>query len=57
MQEIQDLVILGLLKESPKHGYELKQIVDERMQQIAQITPGTVYYTLQRSKTTSKEKI
>lgn len=48
MQEIQDLVVLGLLKESPKHGYELKQIVDERMQQIAQITAGTVYYTLRR---------
>jgi DNA-binding PadR family transcriptional regulator len=48
MQEIQDLIVLGLLKESPKHGYELKQIVDERMQQIAKITSGTVYYTLRR---------
>jgi DNA-binding PadR family transcriptional regulator len=48
MLRIQDLVLLGLLKESPKHGYEIKQVVDERMQRIARITSGTVYYTLRK---------
>lgn len=48
MLQVQDLVLLGLLKESPKHGYEIKQVVDERMQRIARITSGTVYYTLRK---------
>ena len=48
MLHVQDLVLLGLLKESPKHGYEIKQVVDERMQRIARITSGTVYYTLRK---------
>jgi DNA-binding PadR family transcriptional regulator len=48
MVRVQDLILLGLLKESPKHGYEIKQIVDERMQRIASITSGTVYYTLRK---------
>lgn len=43
-----ELVILGLLKEGTKHGYELKQIIDERMALIAEITSGTVYYTLSK---------
>lgn len=48
MLHVQDLVLLGLLKESPKHGYEIKQVVDDRMQRIARITSGTVYYTLRK---------
>jgi DNA-binding PadR family transcriptional regulator len=48
MVRVQDLIVLGLLKESPKHGYEIKQVVDERMQRIASITSGTVYYTLRK---------
>lgn len=46
--KVQDLILLGLLRESPKHGYELKHIVNERMQHIASITSGTVYYTLKK---------
>ncbi|MCK5557470.1 MAG: PadR family transcriptional regulator [Candidatus Hydrogenedentes bacterium] len=48
MVHVQDLILLGLLKESPKHGYEIKQVVDERLQRIASITSGTVYYTLRK---------
>jgi DNA-binding PadR family transcriptional regulator len=44
--QIAELIILGLLKEGKKHGYEIKQIIDERMALIAEITSGTVYYTL-----------
>ena len=45
---VQDLIILGLLKEQPKHGYELKNVVDERLRYFAEITSGTVYYTLKK---------
>lgn len=48
MNNIQDLILLGLLKDGEKHPYEIKTIVDEQFQQIAQITAGTVYYTLNR---------
>ncbi|MBI2900583.1 MAG: PadR family transcriptional regulator [Planctomycetes bacterium] len=46
--QTQDLVILGLLMDGPKHGYELKQTIDSTLSEIAQITSGTVYYTLRR---------
>ena len=46
--QIAELIILGLLKEGEKHGYEIKQIIDERMALIAEITSGTVYYTLSK---------
>ncbi len=45
---VQDLILLGLLKESPKHGYDLKSLIDERLQYITHITSGTVYYTLKK---------
>lgn len=44
----QDLVLLGLLMERPLHGYEIRQIVDERMSHVASIPPGTIYYTLKK---------
>lgn len=46
--QFHDLIILGLLREGPKHGYELKHIIDERMALIAEITSGTVYYALSK---------
>lgn len=46
--QTQDLVILGLLMDGPRHGYELKQTIDSTLSEIAQITSGTVYYTLRR---------
>jgi len=44
--QTQDLVILGLLMDGPRHGYELKQTIDATLSDIAQISSGTVYYTL-----------
>jgi DNA-binding PadR family transcriptional regulator len=41
-----ELVLLGLLKEGPKHGYELKRIVDETISTFAPISAGSIYYTL-----------
>jgi DNA-binding PadR family transcriptional regulator len=32
----------------PLHGYELKSIVEDRLDQVAQITAGTLYYTLKK---------
>ena len=41
-----ELVLLGLLKEGPRHGYELKRIVDEKISTFAPISAGSIYYTL-----------
>jgi DNA-binding PadR family transcriptional regulator len=45
---VQDFILLGLLHEGPKHGYELKNIIDERLRYLTEITSGTVYYTLKK---------
>jgi DNA-binding PadR family transcriptional regulator len=45
---VQDLVLLGLLRERSLHGYEIMQIVKEQMSQVAEIAPGTIYYTLKK---------
>jgi len=41
-----ELVLLGLLKEGPRHGYEIKRIVDEKISTFAPISAGSIYYTL-----------
>ena len=41
-----ELILLGLLKEGPRHGYELKRIVDEKISIFAPISAGSIYYTL-----------
>jgi DNA-binding PadR family transcriptional regulator len=41
-------VLLGLLTERPKHGYELKREHDERLPGVKPIAYGQVYATLQR---------
>ncbi len=41
-----ELILLGLLKEGPRHGYELKRIVDEKISTFAPISAGSIYYTL-----------
>ena len=43
-----ELILLGLLKEGPKHGYELKRVVDEKISTFAPISAGSIYYTLKR---------
>src|SRR5688572_14209986 len=44
----QDLIILGLLSKADMHGYEIKQQIEERLSDIARVSPGTVYYTLKK---------
>ena len=41
-----ELILLGLLKEGPRHGYELKRIVDEKISTFAPIWAGSIYFTL-----------
>lgn len=41
-------VLLGLLIERPKHGYELKREYDDRLPGVKPIAYGQVYATLQR---------
>jgi len=42
------LVILGLLRERPLYGYELKQIVEEHMGDWTNIAFGSIYYALDK---------
>jgi len=42
------LVILGLLREKPLYGYELKQIVEERMGDWTSIAFGSIYFALDK---------
>ncbi|MBU4561586.1 PadR family transcriptional regulator [bacterium] len=41
-----ELILLGLLKEGPRHGYELKRIIDEKISTFAPLSSGSIYYTL-----------
>ena len=41
-----ELILLGLLKEGPRHGYVLKRIVDEKISAFASLSSGSIYYTL-----------
>ena len=42
------LVILGLLQERPLYGYELKQIIEERMGDWTSIAFGSIYFALSK---------
>ena len=42
----QELIFLGLLKESPKHGYEIKKTIKEFLSLFAGIEVQSVYYPL-----------
>lgn len=43
-----DRIMLGLLEEAPRYGYELKQVYDERFGRERQINAGQVYRVLAR---------
>jgi len=43
----QELVILGLLKDKPRHGYEIKKQIREFMTYFAGLEYESIYYTLQ----------
>lgn len=40
------LVILGLLRQQPLHGYELKQIIEDEMEDWTSIAFGSIYFAL-----------
>lgn len=42
------ITLLGFIEEKPRSGYALKQDIEERLEHILEITPGTLYYTLKR---------
>jgi DNA-binding PadR family transcriptional regulator len=42
------LVILGLLRERPLYGYELKQIIEEHMGDWTNIAFGSIYFALKK---------
>lgn len=42
------LVILGLLRENPLYGYELKQIIEEHMGDWTSIAFGSIYFALDK---------
>jgi DNA-binding PadR family transcriptional regulator len=42
------LVILGLLREKPLHGYEIKRIIEEEMGDWTSIAFGSIYFALSK---------
>lgn len=42
------LVILGLLREKPLYGYEIKQIIEEHMNDWTSIAFGSIYFALDK---------
>jgi len=42
----QELILLGLLKESPKHGYEIKKKIKEILSIFAGVDLKSIYYPL-----------
>ncbi len=41
-----NLMLLGLLKDGPRHGYEIKKLVDEVMSGFTGISSQSIYYPL-----------
>ncbi|MBI2877040.1 MAG: helix-turn-helix transcriptional regulator [Candidatus Tectomicrobia bacterium] len=41
-----EIVLLGLLMEGSRHGYEMKKIVEEELVKFVDISSGPIYYTL-----------
>ena len=46
--KLRDVVVLGLLNEHPRYGYELKTIIDHLMSHIIDISSGSLYYGLKK---------
>lgn len=43
---MQKLIILGILKEGPKHGYEIKKIIRKELGTFASLENKSIYYPL-----------
>lgn len=46
MKVEQELIILGLLKDKPRHGYEIKKQIKEVISTFAALEVESIYYTL-----------
>jgi DNA-binding PadR family transcriptional regulator len=42
------LVLLGLLREKPLYGYEIKQLIEERMEDWTSVAFGSIYFALDK---------
>ena len=40
------VVLLGLLKKRPRHGYEIKNIIKKELEPLTNVTLTSIYYTL-----------
>lgn len=45
---MQDLLLLGLLAEGPKHGYEIKKLMDQVLSTFTNVDSKSIYYPLSR---------
>jgi DNA-binding PadR family transcriptional regulator len=43
-----ELIILGLLKDGPKHGYQIKRIMEKVLSTLYSTSPTPTYYTLKK---------
>lgn len=43
-----ELLFLGLLKEGPKHGYEIKRMIEEEMRPFVGLKIKSIYYPLKK---------
>lgn len=46
MTSSQELLLLGLLKKGPKHGYEIKKIIKEDLYSFTTLETESIYYSL-----------
>ena len=44
----QELVLLGLLEEGPKHGYEIKRLITKIIETFTSIETQSIYYPLRQ---------
>lgn len=46
--KLRDTVVLGLLNEQPRYGYEIKTIIDNVLAHISDVSSGSLYYDINR---------
>ena len=46
--KLRDVLVLGLLRERPRYGYEIKQIIDNVMSHIIDVSSGSLYYGIKK---------
>ncbi len=48
LTELEDMVVLGLLKGGPLHGYHIRKIIKERFGYFTGFSPYGIYYSLKK---------